>query len=424
MTDEPIDLAPTQRRKRWLGRASFIGLAMALVFVGGFLVVRSQNAQAYLRQELERSRYELQRSQAAMLSDATQAIGAEPKNRYDRVAGISLANQTPANMSANLATNGNSQANYGTAPSPVTGSLPRSGAQAYYYPVPPQQVLTPPPFTNTQVTAYSSPEELKASESARNLLNQMRQSPQQRTELMPELKSAIGKLFDLRHQEQAQQIEKLEEQLKKAKDLHAKRAENRDEVIDRRIASLLGDRDDLDWNRGVVESPSGSSGPYSTAPGQYGYNAGGYGPPVLPYANQAMQNVPVYLAPGAEPGTYATRPINPNLPGDSTQQYRLQWGQPSDQWSAPPPQFNSQNPTRLLPPSGTSNTQLPRAQRQKFNPEIESLSPPSAQPPEPADAKALPSIVPNVAIPNLPLPADPSAPALQTVAPELSPENE
>jgi hypothetical protein len=161
--------------------------------------------------------------------------------------------------------------------------------------------------STTQVQAiahFGSPEEKKAHDAAQELLNKMRQSPDQRSELMSELREAIGELFDLRHQEQARQIEVLEKQLKQAKELHTKRSEKRDEVIDRRIAALLGDRDDLDWNRTVMEPPRYSSGSYYPP-------AISYTIPSLPPTHYSIPNAQAYPGSGVHtvpgvmpPGSY------------------------------------------------------------------------------------------------------------------------
>ncbi len=120
------------------------------------------------------------------------------------------------------------------------------------------------------------PAEQSVTSQINQIRNQLRSATgDQKKELRTALTTAVGKLFDLRHAAQAKQVEKLEEELAEAKELHKKRGERKGEIVDRRIAELLQAPDDLAWNRNIVgqlngaqniaSAPAGSTQPYNIA---------------------------------------------------------------------------------------------------------------------------------------------------------------
>lgn len=62
-----------------------------------------------------------------------------------------------------------------------------------------------------------------------------------------ELQSVLGQLFEIREKARAREIERLTKQLQRLTERLGKRQEKRDEIVQRRLAQLLGIGDDLDW---------------------------------------------------------------------------------------------------------------------------------------------------------------------------------
>ncbi len=89
-------------------------------------------------------------------------------------------------------------------------------------------------------------------------INQLRKqylaatADQEKEGLRKSLKAAVDKLFDLRHAAHAKQVDKLDSELKQAKELLKKRSDRKDEIVERRMAELLETPDDLAWNPGPL----------------------------------------------------------------------------------------------------------------------------------------------------------------------------
>ncbi len=129
---------------------------------------------------------------------------------------------------------------------------------------------TRPKYQNRQPSAvyYTQPAQPQhahpqdpAEQTAAKEINQLRNELQSATsdekkELRKSLTEAVAKLFDLRHAAQSKQVEKLESELAEAKELHKKRGERKDEIVERRIAELLQSADDLAWNREIASPPA------------------------------------------------------------------------------------------------------------------------------------------------------------------------
>jgi hypothetical protein len=65
-----------------------------------------------------------------------------------------------------------------------------------------------------------------------------------------ELKGILEKLFDLREADREQELKRLEEELARVKDSMKKRRDAKAKIVERRIAELLGEEDDLKWEPG------------------------------------------------------------------------------------------------------------------------------------------------------------------------------
>lgn len=62
-----------------------------------------------------------------------------------------------------------------------------------------------------------------------------------------ELEKVLEDLFDLREAQQRQEVEEMERRLREMKERLESRKANRATIVERRIAQLLGETDDLDW---------------------------------------------------------------------------------------------------------------------------------------------------------------------------------
>jgi hypothetical protein len=177
----------------------------------------------------------------------------------------------------------------------------------------PQQMGTAPQYTFQNLPAtglnYANqaqpvdPAEISATNEINQLRNQLRSaSGDQKKAVHKSLTEAVGKLFDLRHAAQAKQVERLESELAEAKELHKKRGERKDEIVERRMAELLQSADDLAWNREIAGAPNANyAAPYGYAPTNVPYNS--YTVP--------LRNDP-YIVP-------VPQPVNPSLiPQSST----------------------------------------------------------------------------------------------------------
>lgn len=72
-------------------------------------------------------------------------------------------------------------------------------------------------------------------------------SDSKRSEIKSKLTEVLGKQFDTRQQRHKLEIENLEGQVKKLKDLVRRRQESRDEIINRRLDQVVRDSEGLGW---------------------------------------------------------------------------------------------------------------------------------------------------------------------------------
>lgn len=71
-------------------------------------------------------------------------------------------------------------------------------------------------------------------------------TPEEKEKARAELKAGLGKLFDLREQQRAKDIEKFDKHLAGLKEKLAKRQANRDQIIEKRLQEITGG-DELTW---------------------------------------------------------------------------------------------------------------------------------------------------------------------------------
>ena len=69
----------------------------------------------------------------------------------------------------------------------------------------------------------------------------------QRSEVRTKLEENLGKQFDLRQKRHGLEIEALETQVKKLRELVRKRQESREEIISRRVDQVLREAEGLGW---------------------------------------------------------------------------------------------------------------------------------------------------------------------------------
>src|SRR5688572_28937201 len=82
------------------------------------------------------------------------------------------------------------------------------------------------------------------------LSSKMRGLPQdnpERADMGAKLKEVVTRLFDLREQARAREVDLIKKRLEELTQLLAKRKANRDAIIEKRIKQLSGENDELDW---------------------------------------------------------------------------------------------------------------------------------------------------------------------------------
>ncbi len=87
--------------------------------------------------------------------------------------------------------------------------------------------------------------EMKSRELAASL--RKAKTEEERGAIKEDLSGVLNELLDLQHREWEEQIDGLERRLSQLKDMLAKREENRDDIIKRRMTELTGEEDYLSW---------------------------------------------------------------------------------------------------------------------------------------------------------------------------------
>jgi hypothetical protein len=70
---------------------------------------------------------------------------------------------------------------------------------------------------------------------------------QKKKEIKDELRTVLSELFDLREKDRERQIEELEEELKRLKDLLARRRKKKELIVENHLKDLLGENEDMKW---------------------------------------------------------------------------------------------------------------------------------------------------------------------------------
>ena len=70
---------------------------------------------------------------------------------------------------------------------------------------------------------------------------------EQREELKKELTEVINKHFDVRQEKRELQLKRMEEALSKLREAIQKRSDARDEIVEKRLGDLVGERSDLEF---------------------------------------------------------------------------------------------------------------------------------------------------------------------------------
>jgi hypothetical protein len=73
------------------------------------------------------------------------------------------------------------------------------------------------------------------------------QDEKERAKVLDELTKVVSEHFDIRQEIREQELKNLEEQVKKLRELHQRRAKEKDQIIRDRVRQLLRDVDGLGW---------------------------------------------------------------------------------------------------------------------------------------------------------------------------------
>ena len=144
--------------------------------------------------------------------------------------------------------------------------------------------------------------------------------PQQR-ERREQLGKLVEKAFDVRQDGQNQELKQLKERITKVEQSISKRAQNRSQIIEKRLKDLLNDEQELDWNAGAQTTPTIVKSGGATV---YGVSSDPNG---VVYGNAGLQFAPAGLpgVPGVQPsGTIQVQPgVQPGVPIYSAQPHSL-----------------------------------------------------------------------------------------------------
>jgi hypothetical protein len=149
------------------------------------------------------------------------------------------------------------------AAAPAPGLYPRPAVRVQALPpgvvpgeAPSADVLMP--LTLRGGTAYAfvenaqSKAEREKESQARELLDRYSKSEDEseRGRLLEELTTVAGSQFDLRQERREQELKQLEEQLKRLRTLHQRRAQEKDRIVRDRVQQLVRESEGLGWGSG------------------------------------------------------------------------------------------------------------------------------------------------------------------------------
>jgi hypothetical protein len=121
-----------------------------------------------------------------------------------------------------------------------------------------------------------------------------------------ELKQLLDKQFDFLQDAKSVELKKLEEQLAKLKELHSKRAKQKEQIVSDRVQQILREADGLGWG---TSDNGGSGGWLTTSYSRIAPNA----PSQLRSSTFAAPSVPTFTIP-ARPTEPAVNPLAPAAP--------------------------------------------------------------------------------------------------------------
>ncbi len=114
------------------------------------------------------------------------------------------------------------------------------------------QAVTAPPGTVYVAPAWSSQQYQVSHEQdakTRELVSQYNATDDEKTraKVLEDLSKAVSEQFDSRQEARETELKQLEEQLRKLRELHARRAKEKDQIVRDRVRQLLRDADGLGW---------------------------------------------------------------------------------------------------------------------------------------------------------------------------------
>lgn len=146
------------------------------------------------------------------------------------------------------------------------------------------QSSTPFAFTFGMGSSEANPlrqADQRFGQSTRDLIAKYQETtdPDQRETVREELNDVLTKHFDVRQQIRARELEELEAQVRRLRELHDRREEEKDQIVRDRLQQLLRDAEGLGWGvsegvpggsavryRGAVPGPGIGFGPARAAP--------------------------------------------------------------------------------------------------------------------------------------------------------------
>ena len=105
------------------------------------------------------------------------------------------------------------------------------------------------PHVRTTVNLHGLQHE-RLDQQTTKLLNTLRgtRDKEQREHLKDQLQESVAQEFDRRHETQADEIRQVEERLRRLREVHQQREENKERIVQRRVHELIGQPDIYQWN--------------------------------------------------------------------------------------------------------------------------------------------------------------------------------
>jgi hypothetical protein len=259
MSDQINAPVPARRRRMsWWGFAASVFVGSALL-TGLTISVWAQQSPA-----AQKGDFPLDRNETAVKSDAASGPYAVGLESSAAIAAIPQDRDAPQSTAAVPS----------AAAAPPSQNV-RAGGVVYGFASPSK------PLSTRQG-------EVLAEQLVAQLVQQLRQKPEGEAdpETLGRLRELVEKQFDLRHEAQMARLEKVLADAKQAQTILDQRAERKEEIVERRIAELLGQSDPLNW-----DYPAASPSAAYVSPYPYNYQIPVYSSPVSPYAAQPTAQV-------------------------------------------------------------------------------------------------------------------------------------